>query len=296
MSTSSSSSSSSPSTISAALGRAVKFLRDSEIGDAQLNAQVLLAHAIGRDRTYLIVNFSEELSSEMLELFDRLLERRAAGEPLQYITGHQEFYGLEFEVTPGVLIPRPETELIIDEVIRLAETESPQLIFDIGTGSGCIAITLARELPNVNVIATDVSVAALRVARRNAARHRVVSPRVSFLHADLLSPFADAQAADFIVSNPPYVAAAELPQLQREVRDWEPDVALTDYGDGLSFYRRLFDDAPSRLRRGGYLLCEMGYTQSEAIEAFVDPKVWSEKRILHDLQDIPRTIVLRKGM
>jgi release factor glutamine methyltransferase len=295
VSTSSSSSSSSPSTISAALGRAAKFLRDSEIGDAQLNAQVLLAHAIGRDRTYLIVNFSEELSSEMLELFDRLLERRAEGEPLQYITGHQEFYGLEFEVTPGVLIPRPETELIIDEVIRLAKTESPQLIFDIGTGSGCIAITLARELPNLNVIATDVSIAALRVARRNAARHRV-STRISFLHADLLSPFANTHAADFIVSNPPYVAAAELSQLQREVRDWEPDVALTDYDDGLSFYRRLFEEAPPRLKTTGFLLCEMGYSQSEAVEAFVDPKVWSEKRILHDLQEIPRTIVLRKGM
>ena len=127
--------------------------------------------------------------------------------------------------------------------------------------------------------------------------HVIGSPLESaFFIADLLSPFANAQAADFIVSNPPYVAAGELQQLQREVRDWEPDVALTDYGDGLSFFRRLFDDAPSRLKRGGYLLCEMGYSQSEAIEAFVDPRVWSEKRILHDLQDIPRTIVLRKGL
>ena len=192
-----------------------------------------------------------------------------------------------------MLIPRPETELIVDEVTKLASSENPQLIFDIGTGSGCIAITLSRELPNASVIATDVSLAALKVARRNAERHRV-SERVSFLHADLLSPFSNSPVADFIVSNPPYVAASELPQLQREVREWEPDVALTDYSDGLSFFRRLFQDAPSRLKTGGYLLCEMGYSQSEAIEALVDPKVWSEHRILNDLQEIPRTIVLRK--
>ncbi|MDX2031584.1 MAG: peptide chain release factor N(5)-glutamine methyltransferase [Blastocatellia bacterium] len=284
---------SSPPTIAETLRRAGEALRAASIPNDLLDAQTLMAHAIGQDRTYLIVNFNRELTDEQRAAYSDLIARRAAGEPLQYITGHQEFFGLDFEVTPDVLIPRPETELIVEEALRIAAEEAlaAPAILDIGTGSGCIALAIARELPEARVIAADISPAALRVAKRNAGRHDLA---ISFVASDLLAAFAETAFADLILSNPPYVAAAEMPTLQREVRDWEPHLALTDAGDGLSFYRRLLAEAPARLKPGGYLLCEMGYTQSEAISAFVDRRRWEAPRLLDDLQGIPRTIVLRK--
>jgi release factor glutamine methyltransferase len=224
-----------------------------------------------------------------------MINRRASGEPLQYITGRQEFFGLEFEVTPDVLIPRPETELIVEETIRMVERDmiARPLIVDAGTGSGCVAVALARELAEARVVASDISEAALRVARRNAARHGLRA-RIGFVASDLLDAFAEEEFADFILSNPPYVSEEEMPSLQREVRDWEPRLALTDSNDGLSFYRRLLKDAPGRLKPGGHLICEMGYMQSERISAMVNHQVWGGVRLLDDLQGIPRTIVLRK--
>ena len=281
-------------TIAEALKRASEELRAAGVPNDVLDAQTLLGHALGRDRTYLIVNFHQELPGAAREQYAALLGRRAAGEPLQYITGRQEFFGLEFEVTPDVLIPRPETELIVEETLRLARgVGRPPLVIDVGTGSGCIAIAIARELPGARVIATDVSPAALRVARRNAARHSLTG-RVSFVAADLLGALRPEPIADFIVSNPPYVAGRELPALQREVRDWEPEVALTDRGDGLTFYRRLLAAAPGCLRPGGFLLCEMGYTQSDPIAALVDGRDWAARHVLADLQGIPRTMVLER--
>jgi release factor glutamine methyltransferase len=209
---------------------------------------------------------------------------------VQYITGRQEFFGLEFEVTPDVLIPRPETELIVEEAIRLSHGSRP-VILDLCTGSGCIAVALARELSAARVFASDVSPAALQVARRNAARHGL---RVEFLASDLLEAFAQQPFADVITCNPPYVAEAEMPTLQREVREWEPRIALSDAGDGLSFHRRLLAETPSRLRPGGVLLCEMGYTQSEAILAMLNPTDWQAPQLLDDLQGIPRTLVLKR--
>src|SRR5262249_30227693 len=188
--------------------------------------------------------------------------------------------------------------LIVEETIRIVQQDmvarpAPPVIVDVGAGSGAIAVTLARELSAARVIASDVSEAALRVARRNAARHSL-GDRVDFVASDLLDAFAEEDFSDFILSNPPYVSEEEMPSLQREVRDWEPRLALTDSNDGLSFYRRLLRDAPSRLKPGGHLICEMGYTQSEKISAMVDRGVWGEARLLDDLQGIPRTIVLRK--
>ena len=280
-------------TIAEALQSANASLREAGVPEAQLVAQSLLTEALKCDRTYLIINFSRQLTTEEQENFAELLARRAAGEPLQYITGRQEFFGLEFEVTPDVLIPRPETELIVEEVIRLAADRDAPFIVDVGTGSGCLAVALARELPAARLVATDISFAAASVARRNARRHGL-GERISLLVADLLATFPTAPFADFIVSNPPYVAARELPTLQREVRDWEPRVALTDFGDGLSNYRRLFSEAPSRLKSGGYLLCEMGFTQAETISRMVDEANWKEPRLLADLQKIPRTLVLER--
>lgn len=282
-------------TISDILKQASERLRAAGVPNDVLDAQTLLAEALGQDRTYLIVNFNQRLKEDLLARYWALIERRAAGEPLQYITGHQEFFGLEFEVTTDVLIPRPETELIIEETIRLVQQHdlAAPVIVDVGTGSGCIAITLAREIDEARVIACDISAAALRVARRNAARHRLES-RVPFVLSNLLSAFDETEFADFIISNPPYVAASELPSLQREVRDWEPRLALTDCGDGLSFYRRLLNDAPARLKSGGHLICELGYTQSETVLAMANSASWAEARVLDDLQGIPRTLVLCK--
>jgi release factor glutamine methyltransferase len=282
-------------TIAETLKAASEHLRDASVPNDLLDAQTLLAEALGQDRTYLIINFNQELSGDVLSNFQAMVERRAAGEPLQYITGHQQFFGLDFEVTPDVLIPRPETELAVEETIRLVQQNriANPVIVDVGTGSGCIAVTLAREVGDARVIASDLSLAALRVARRNARRNSVAD-RVEFIAADLLDAFADYGFADFILCNPPYVAEEEMPTLQREVRDWEPRAALTDGDDGLSFYRRLLKDAPVRLKSGGHLICEMGYTQSEKISAMVDREVWTEPRLLDDLQGIPRTIVLKK--
>jgi release factor glutamine methyltransferase len=282
-------------TIAEALKEAGERLRAASVPNDLLDAQTLLAEALCKDRTYLIINFNQQLSEGILSAFRAMIDRRAAGEPLQYITGRQEFFGLDFEVTPDVLIPRPETELIVEEAIRIVQQEgvSRPVIVDVGAGSGCIAVALARELGDARLVASDVSEAALRVARRNAARHGV-GGRVDFVAADLLDAFAEEEFADFVLSNPPYVSEEEMPSLQREVRDWEPRLALTDSNDGLSLYRSLLNGAPSRLKPGGHLICEMGYTQSEKISGMIDRRVWAAPRLLDDLQGIPRIIVLRK--
>ncbi len=276
-------------TIAEVLKLASQQLREASVPNDLLDAQTLLAHALGQDRTYLIIHFNQVLSGELLAAYQALIARRAAGEPLQYIVGHQAFYGLEFEVTRDVLIPRPETELIIEETLRLAANLAAPVVIDVGTGSGCIAVTLARELETARMIATDISAAALQVARRNADKHGVQA-RIEFIESDLLRGVTSK--ADVIVSNPPYIAADELPGLQREVRDWEPHTALTDFADGLQFYRRLLAEAPTHLQPNGHLIFEMGYQQVDKIKTFVDRTVWSEPKALRDLQGIERTLVL----
>lgn len=287
-----------PMTIAETLRQATLRLKSEGVPDAQLNAQSLLANALGHDRTYLIVNLQRELEEQELALFGADLERRSAGEPLQYIIGHQEFYGLEFEVNRDVLIPRPESEMIVEEVIRLFRNylkPLPKLlILDVGTGSGCLAISLAREITGSFVIASDISRPALAVARRNAIRC-AVSDRVAFFEGDLLAAVAARPVADVIVSNPPYVAEAEVASLQREVREWEPRVALSDSADGLTFYRRLLLEAPLRLKPGGFLICEIGYSQAEPVRELANGDAgWQSIEMLDDLQGIPRTIVLRR--
>jgi release factor glutamine methyltransferase len=282
-------------TIAEALKEASERLRAGAVPNDLLDAQTLLAEALGKDRTYLIINFNQLAPEDLLSKFRAMINRRAAGEPLQYITGHQEFFGLDFEVTPEVLIPRPETELIVEETIRVVQQEriARPVIVDVGAGSGCIAVALARELGEARMIASDISEAALRVARRNAARYGL-DERISFVASDLLDALAKEEFADFILSNPPYVSEEEMPSLQREVRDWEPRLALTDSNDGLSFYRRLLQEAPSHLKPRGHLICEMGYLQAERISTMINHQVWGDARMLDDLQGIPRTFVLRK--
>ena len=286
-------------TIDQAISEGASRLQDRQVDEHRRTAATLLGHLLGIDRAQLFIRSREQLSESTYREYISLVQRRASGEPLQYITGHQEFYGLDLRVTPEVLIPRPETELIVERVIALArETNlADPLIVDIGTGSGCIAIALATHLPGARFIATDVSPASLRVAQGNAERHNL-RHRIEFVEGDLFQPLSklglDA-AADFIASNPPYIADESLETLQREVRDWEPPAALYAGERGLSFYGRLIAEAPRFLRPGGHLVCEIGYGQLDAINHMIDPASLTLVEIINDLQGIPRTLTMRRN-
>jgi release factor glutamine methyltransferase len=296
-------------TIADALRKAATDLRAEGVAAARREAGSLLAHAVGRDRTFLITHADEELTAQQLSTFRNGVARRASGEPLQYITGRQWFYGLEFEVTPDVLIPRPETELLVETALELLkETPSP-LVCDVGTGSGCVAVALLHARRDARAFALDISPAALRVAESNAARHGVgerMTPLVSDCFDALEGGGRELEDGenrevsedggarfDLVASNPPYVAEGELETLQREVREHEPRTALTPGGDGLSIVRRLVNESPRYLKPRGYLLIEIGFGQHEAVGAGVDPRVWTLLDIRRDLQGIPRTVVLQ---
>jgi release factor glutamine methyltransferase len=276
---------------------ATQVLRRAGVPEARREAASLMAHVIGRDRTYLITHAEQAVSPSDARRFDEYVERRAQGEPLQYITGHQEFFNLDFEVTPAVLIPRPETELLVETALRLLDTggDAPTRLCDVGTGSGCIGITILHERPQAQGVGLDISEAALRVAARNASRHQV-RERLSLVASDCFAALDARAPAPFtmIVSNPPYVAEEALAGLQREVREHEPRVALTSGSDGLDVIRRLFIDAPRFLASGGHLLMEIGFDQHAAVEELIDPQTWELLDIHHDLQGIPRTVAVRK--
>jgi release factor glutamine methyltransferase len=285
-------------TISEAIAEGARQLQSSGVGEARRTAGVLLCHRLGIDRTHLLTKAEQPIDEPDYQAYLRLIERRAAGEPLQYITGHQEFYGLDFIVTPAVLIPRPETEFLVEQVIKLAREShsSAPLIADIGTGSGCIAVTIAVSIPNAKVLATDVSSAALEVAQKNAERHGA-RQRMEFFEGDLLEPLARRGlelSLDILASNPPYVEEAGKESLQREVHDWEPHAALFGGADGLNFYRRLFVDGLRYVKPGGYLVCEIGYRQLDAISDMMAGPSWELTEVTSDLQRIPRTLTARK--
>lgn len=284
-------------TITQAITDAANLLRENGVSDERRTASLLLGHALGVDRTYLITRANENIDQTHYQTFLAKIHRRAAGEPLQYITGHQEFYGLDFKVTSDVLIPRPETEFLIEQIIKRAhsdQTTNELLIVDAGTGSGCIAITLALNINNARVIATDISSAALNIARENAERLGA-KDKVEFLEGDLLMPLAGRSlenTMDFLVSNPPYIAIEDAPTLQREVKDWEPHTALFAEDDGLRFYSRLLIEGLPYVRQNGFLICEIGYTQLDAIQQMIDPKLWRLEEVTNDLQGIPRTLTI----
>ncbi len=285
----------STTSIAQVIVEAAQVLRRAGVPEARREAGSLLAHAIGRDRTFLITHADEELGPTEINLYRGFIERRAAGEPLQYITGRQEFFGLDFEVTPDVLIPRPETELLVETALELLkETNTAQLVCDIGTGSGCIAIALLHAQPALRALALDISPQALAVASRNAERHRV-RDRLLLAASDCFDALDEASAQfSIIVSNPPYVAARALEGLQREVRDHEPRVALSPGADGLAIIRRITANASRFLKPGGHLLLEIGFDQHEAVTKLFDHKLWQLLDIHKDLQGIPRTVVARK--
>jgi release factor glutamine methyltransferase len=284
----------SSATIARALAEAAEVLRAGGVPDARREAATLLAATVERDRAFLIAHDEDALPADAFSLFRERTRRRAAGEPSQYVTGRQEFYGLDFEVSTAVLIPRPETELLVEAALELLKgTNSPSLC-DVGTGSGCIPVALLHERADAQGLAVDISAEALRVAARNAARHGV-SPRLALVASDCFAALDPAfRKFEMIVSNPPYVAEDDLPGLQREVRDHEPRVALTPGGDGLRVIRRLLADSPLFLRAGGHLLFEIGFNQHEAVRRLIDPRVWATLDIHRDLQGIPRTVALRR--
>jgi len=281
-----------PASIGTALTEAARTLQASGISEPRLDAGALMSHVIGRDRAFIVAHPEAVITKPQLKRLEEFVTRRAQGEPLQYITGHQEFFKLDFEVTPDVLIPRPETELIIEAVLDLVHTDTQFTFGDIGTGSGCLAVSILNECGNAHALGIDTSEQALRVAQRNAERHRVAN-RLRLVQSDLFDAISVNETLDLIVSNPPYVADDEMKILQREVQR-EPRSALAGGSDGLALIRRLLLDAPGHLRPGGYLVFEFGINQDVAIRDLVDRKVWKLIEIRNDLQQIPRTILLQK--
>ena len=260
---------------------------------ASLDAEVLAREALGWDRARFLSDRHDTASTMFLLRYEPLVARRIRREPISYIIGTREFWGLPFEVGPDVLIPRPETEFIVEETLALADGSSSPVIIDVGTGSGCIAIALALEIPGARVIATDVSGHALQVARRNASRHNVAG-RVTFVETSFLDGIEDV--ADIIVSNPPYVPSLAQPALTPEVRDYEPAVAVFAGEDGLDALRSVVEGAVGRLRPGGWLVMEFGCGQGDCVSALVSGIHGIDVvKIRHDLQDIPRTAVCRRS-
>jgi release factor glutamine methyltransferase len=268
---------------------------------AALDAEVLARQVLGWDKARFLTDRGQKASSSFLLNYEHYVARRTRREPISYIIGTREFWGLDFEVTPDVLIPRHETELIVEEALErgresFSETnrakDSRPLFIDVGTGSGVLAIVLAKEFPNARVIATDISPHALTVARRNAMRHGVAD-RVRFVETSFLDGLEES--ADLIVSNPPYVPSVSAPGLTPEVRDYEPGVAVFGGDDGLEGLRRVFADSVERLSPDGWLIVEFGYGQDDAVKALVQGlPALSLVKIRGDLQDIPRTAVARK--
>jgi release factor glutamine methyltransferase len=278
--------------IATAILEASQFLRKAGVPEARRDAGSLLAHVINKDRTFLISHAEDQLDEPAFERFRELVRRRSSGEPLQYITERQDFYGREFLVTPAVLIPRPETELLVEATLGLMNEDAN--VCDVGTGSGCIAVTLLCERPKARGVAIDISGPALKVARQNAASFEV-SDRLVFVRSDCFESLpGETKPFDVIVSNPPYVSADVIPGLQREVRDHEPMVALSPGPDGLAIIRTLLVEAPSYLRKDGFMLLEIGFDQSDAVREIVDVARWDLLDIKPDLQGIPRIAVLRK--
>ena len=282
-------------TIAEAILQSAQVLRNAGVPEPRREAGSLLAHVLGKDRTFLIRHAEDLLSDQEVTTLSAYVERRGSGEPLQYITGYQDFFGLEFKVTPDVLIPRPETELLVETALKLiGNTAATPFVCDVGTGSGCIAIAILHERPRAKAVALDISEAAIRIAELNAVRHSV-SERLSFAVSDGFQALHNTPRFDLIVSNPPYVPDGALAGLQREVRDHEPRLALTPGLDGLAVIRRLIQQAPDFLKPKGYLLVEIGFDQGEAVRHLIDPDVWELLEIQPDLQGIPRILTLQKA-
>ena len=293
-----------------ALRDAIALLEREQTPSAPLAAELLLMHTLERDRAWLYAHPEHELDAVTCERYFSLIAQRARGVPTQYLTGHQEFWGLEFEVTPDVLVPRPETEHAIEVALErlgvkadgaASRIHAEPHIADVGTGSGCIAIALAHELPGARIIATDISAAALEVARRNAARHDV-SARIEFIECNLLDVLLhesrvtnhNSLSLDLIASNPPYIARREAATLPREVREHEPEAALFGGETGTEIYAPLISQAVFLLKPGGILVLELGYNSADHVSRLLDTAEWADVATTNDLAGIPRVASARR--
>jgi release factor glutamine methyltransferase len=284
-----------------ALTSAIASLTAAQVGSQRMNAELLLMFILGCDRAYLFAHPERELTTEEKTRYQEALKQRATGIPAQYITGHQEFWGMDLVVTPAVLIPRPETEHVIETVLRLnkernngGRASSPGLfprIVDVGTGSGCIALALAKELPDSEIHATDISSPALEIARANAARLQLEN-RIHFHQTDLLQGF-DPATFDFVVSNPPYVGESEAHEVQLEVRKFEPRNAVFAGPAGTEVIERLIPQAHTALKPDGWLVIEISGTIAERVKLML--LGWQQVHITNDLQGIPRVAAAKKS-
>jgi release factor glutamine methyltransferase len=287
------------------LGDAIAELSRAQVSSPALAAELLLMRAIGRDRAWIYAHPEHEVDDAVRQQYRSLIGRRASGIPTQHLTGHQEFWGLDFEVTPDVLIPRPETEHLIEVALQRLGVEpdagSPRRhecfrIADVGTGSGCIAIALAKELPAAQVLATDISAAALVVARRNAARHGIITSRIDFAECNLMDDLLHesrtashgARFLDLLVSNPPYIALREAATLPREVLEHEPAVALFGGEAGTELYAPLLAQASKLIKPGGIVVLELGHDSAANVMGLLRAPEWTNVTISNDLAGIQR--------
>ena len=317
-------------TVEQAIKEGAGLLPGDNEDERRRTARLLLGHSMCADHATLLARWKQPVPADQAERYFALIERRSLGEPLQYIVGHQEFFGYDFLVTPAVLIPRPETEFLVEQVIKLnssrahqaaaawapetAASDSPDqpayldtkeiagdhspTIVDIGTGSGCIAVALAKVIQHARVIAIDISYEALEIARENARRNGAAN-QIEFIEGDLCRPLAALDLdgkVDFIVSNPPYVAARDRAALQPEVRDFEPGTALFGGAEGLGFHKRLLEEAPLYLKPGGYLICEIGYGQADEAAHLAEAGRWQLIEQTPDLQGIPRVLTFQRPL
>ena len=286
-------------TISEAVARARQRLAAGGVPADQApgDAEVLARHVLGWDLARYAAGLRDAVPAAFPDAYDALIARRLRREPVSQIVGHREFWGLDFEVTRDVLTPRPETELVVQAALDLWASMGPwtyaddykPIVVDIGTGTGCIAIALATELPDARFIASDASMPALVVARRNAARHGVAG-RIAFRHTWQVPPENDV---DMIVSNPPYVPRSQRESLMPEVRDFEPEIALFGGEDGLDVYRALLEQSLGDLNAGGWLIIEVGYDQADEVRALANPRYWEPGRTYTDLQGAERVLTFR---
>ncbi len=285
-----------PPTVGAAADLAAGELRCAGVDAPRRAAELLLCHVLGWDRVRVLAHDTDPLPAEAWELLSALVRRMAAGEPLQYLTTRQEFYGLLFQVNPAVLIPRPETEILVEKALQLAAAmpkEHCLRIVDVGTGSGCIAVSVAAHLETARIWAVDIAAPALAVARDNAAAHGVAG-RIQFLRGDMLSSFSTGGIFDFVLANPPYVSSLDAGNLSATVREYEPHTALFAGESGLEVHRKLAPQAAERLATGGYLLLEVGAGQAREVSAILEGNGLEVLEVAADLQGIPRCVVARK--
>jgi release factor glutamine methyltransferase len=278
-----------------AVDSAYQLFLENDVPSPRLNAELLLMFVLGRERAFLYAHPERELTADEQSQYDEVTRERARGCPTQYITGHQEFWGLDLLVSPAVLIPRPETEHVVETVLELVKEHrfdgaARLRLVDVGTGSGCIALALASELPLAEIHGCDISDDALEIARINAARLGL-GGKVLFRKSDLLSVYA-GEKFDFVISNPPYVGEADAAKVQRQVREFEPKIAVFSGHEGLDIYRRLIPQAHEVLRPGGWFVAEIGFSEEAKIRKLLAG--WVELQVTPDLQGIPRVIAARK--